>query len=184
MTQQRMGARLPWRFGFAGVAHKVPRRRDEGSYCSLRSIAACRLWLGHVGDARNLGAVHAAGIAALVDLALNESPIPLARELVYCRFPLIDGGGNPAWRLRAAVQTVAGLLRAQVPTLVYCGAGMSRTPAVAGAAIALVRGCPLTDGLALATQSGAVDLSPALWSDIQAAVAEQGDAVGSITAGS
>lgn len=92
-------------------------------------------------------------------------------ELRDCRFPLIDGGGNSRWLLRAAVETVACLLRVGVPTLVYCGAGMSRMPSVAGAAIASVRGCLPAEGLALAVQSGAADVSPALWSDILAATA-------------
>ena len=136
----------------------------------MRLISGYKLWLGHVGDARDLGGLHSLGVAAIVDLALDEVPIPLTRELVYCRFPLLDGGGNPPWLLRAAVETVASLLRAGVPTLVYCGACMSRTPTVAGAAIASVRGCPPVEGLALAVQSGAADVSPALWSDILAAV--------------
>jgi hypothetical protein len=136
----------------------------------MRRIQGYPLWLGHVGDGRDLSGILSARIAALVDLALNEAPVPLTRELVYCRFPLLDGGGNPHWLLRVAVETVAGLLRAGVPTLVYCGACMSRTPSVAGAAIALVRGCPLSEGLALAIQSGAADVSPAPWSDIQAAI--------------
>jgi protein-tyrosine phosphatase len=106
----------------------------------------------------------------VVDLALNETPAPICRDLVYCRFPLIDGGGNPTWLLRAAVETVAGFLREGVPTLVFCGACMSRTPSVAGAAIALVRGCSPAEGLALAVQSAAADVSPALWSEIQALI--------------
>jgi protein-tyrosine phosphatase len=135
----------------------------------MRRVRDYSLWLGHVGDARDQGVLFAAGVEAVVDLALDEVPVPLARELVSCRFPLIDGVGNPRWLLRAAVETVAGLIRAGVPTLVYCGAGMSRTPAVAGAAIALVRGCPPAEGLALVLQSGAADVSPALWSEIRAA---------------
>jgi protein-tyrosine phosphatase len=127
--------------------------------------------LGHIGDARDLPGLLSADISAVVDLALDEPPVSLTRELVYCRFPLIDGGGNPRWLLRAAVETVAGLLRARVPSLVYCGAGMSRTPSVAGAAIALVRGCSASEGLAVVLPSGAGDVSPALWLEIQAAIA-------------
>src|SRR5262245_53804896 len=136
----------------------------------MRRIPGYSLWLGHIGDARDLSGLHAAGIAAVVDLSLNEPPQLLSRELVYCRFPLIDGAGNPPWLLRAAVETVAGLMRAGVPSLVCCGACMSRTPSVAGAAIALVRGCSAAEGLALTVQSGASDVSPALWLDIQAAI--------------
>ena len=62
-------------------------------------------------------------------------------------------------------------MRARIPTLVYCGAGLSRTPSVAGAALALVRRCPLAEGLALAVEPGKADVSPALWSDIEAAIA-------------
>jgi len=137
----------------------------------MRRVPGYSLWLGHIGDASNLDALFGAGVLAVVDLALEEAPRPFDRELVYCRFPLIDGEGNPRWLLRAAVETVAALLREDVPTLVYCGASMSRTPSVAGAAIALVRGCPLAEGLALAVQSGKADVSPALWSDIEAAMA-------------
>ena len=34
----------------------------------------------------------------------------LTRDVVYCRFPLIDGAGNPASRLRIAVDTVFSLI--------------------------------------------------------------------------
>jgi hypothetical protein len=137
----------------------------------MRRVPGYPLWLGHFGDARDLPGIHAAGILAVVDLALNEPPAPLARELTYCRFPLVDGVGNPRWLLRIAVGTVAGLLRSGSPTLVCCGAGMSRTPCVAGAAIALVRGCPPAEGLSIAAQAGAADVSPGLWAELCAALA-------------
>ena len=98
----------------------------------MRRIPGYSLWLGHIGDARDLELLLGTGIEAVVDLALEQAPMPLARELAYFRFPLIDGEGNPRWLLRAAVETVASLLRAGVPTFVYCGACMSRTPSVAG----------------------------------------------------
>src|SRR5207244_524756 len=90
----------------------------------MRQLSGLPLWLGHVGDARDLRAVLSAGILAVVDLALNEPPVRITRELVYCRFPLLDGMGNPPWLVRAAVDTVARLLRAGTPTLVYCSGGM------------------------------------------------------------
>jgi hypothetical protein len=67
------------------------------------------------------------------------------------------------------------LLRVEIRTLVYCGAGMSRTPAVAGAAIAAARGCAVAEGLALVTAGGRADVSPALWSEVLTALAEPGD---------
>src|SRR3954454_1421008 len=115
----------------------------------MRAIPGHPLWLGHVGDARDLRRVLSAGILAVVDLALNEPPAAVTRELVYCRFPLVDGSGNPPWLLRSAVEAVAGLVRSGTPTLVYCGAGMSRTPAVAAAALSRAVGVPAAEALAL-----------------------------------
>jgi protein-tyrosine phosphatase len=137
----------------------------------MRQIPDHSLWLGHVGDARDVRGVLSTGVLAVVDLALNEPPVALTRELAYLRFPLIDGPGNPPWLLRAAVEAVAGLLRSGTPTLVFCSNGLSRSPCVAGAAVALVRDIPTTDGLALVARSGPADVSPGLWVELQAAVA-------------
>jgi protein-tyrosine phosphatase len=136
----------------------------------MRQILPHLLWLGHAGDARDLRAVLAADIAALVDLDDSSLPVKVTRDLVYCRFPVLDGAGNPAWLLRAAVDTVAGLLRARTPTLVFCGAGMSRSPAIAAAALALVGGQSPEECLAQLAQSGPSDVMPALWHDIKDAM--------------
>jgi hypothetical protein len=134
----------------------------------MRPVAATSLWLGHVGDIQDLHAVLAAGILAVVDLALNEPPDTVTRELVYCRFPLVDGIGNPPWLLRAAVDCVAGLLLSRTPSLVYCSNGMSRSPIIAAAAIARVRGCSPAEALALVAEPGPADVSPGLWAEVQA----------------
>jgi protein-tyrosine phosphatase len=136
----------------------------------MRRIAGFSLWLGHVGDVRDLRAVLSADILALVDLAVNEAPAHVTRELVYCRFPLVDGQGNPLWLLRAAVDCVAGLLHSDTPTLVFCSNGMNRSPCIAAAAVARVKGCPVAEALALIVASGAADISPGLWSEVQGAL--------------
>src|SRR5882724_3262130 len=137
----------------------------------MRPIPPYSLWLGHVGDARDLRGVLAAGIAALVDLALNEPPVAVTREPVYCRFPLLDGSDNPPWLLRAAVDTTATLLRANVPTLVFCSGGMSRTPAVAACALACVTGRSAEECLAEVARAGNCDVSTTLWRDLISAMA-------------
>jgi len=73
----------------------------------MRRVPGSSLWLGHVGDARDLGVLIESGIEAVVDLAHEEPPLSVSRELAYCRFPLVDGPGNPPWLLRAAIETVA-----------------------------------------------------------------------------
>jgi protein-tyrosine phosphatase len=134
----------------------------------VRQLIPYPLWVGHAGDGRDLRGVLSADIAALIDLAENEPPVAVTRDLVYCRFPLVDGAGNPPWLLRAAVDTVAHLLRSSVPTLVFCSAGMSRSPAVAAVALATVSGRTPEDCLAEVLRSGAADVSPALWRELRA----------------
>jgi protein-tyrosine phosphatase len=137
----------------------------------MRLVADSSLWLGHVGDVRDLRAVLATGILAVVDLALNEPPATVTRDLVYCRFPLVDGIGNPSWLLRTAVDCVAGFLCSRTPTLVYCANGMSRSPAIAATALARVCGCSPAEALSLVAESGPLDVSPGLWFEIKAALA-------------
>ncbi len=134
----------------------------------VHQVPGYSLWLGHAGDARDSDGLLSAGLIAVVDLALEEPPARLIRELIYCRFPLYDGPGNPPWLLRAAVETVAAMLHSGAPTLVSCGAGLSRSPCIAGAAIARVRGCPAEEGLAVALGSAPADISPALWAEVRA----------------
>lgn len=138
----------------------------------MRRIPDYLLWIGHAGEARRSHEVLGAGIIAVVDLALEEPAAKLIRELIYCRLPLYDGPGNPPWLLRATIETVAALLRANVPILVACGAGMNRSLCIAGAAIALVRGCSADEGLAIAIGTGPAraDVSPALWAEVRKVV--------------
>jgi hypothetical protein len=133
----------------------------------MRRVPGYSLWLGHAGDVRDVRGLLGAGIAAVIDLAIQEAPTSVTRELVYGRVPLVDGAGNPPWLLRAAVEMVAVLIRDDVPTLVGCGAGLSRSPCIAGAAIARVRGCPADEGLAIALGFAPADVSPGLWGDVR-----------------
>ncbi len=132
----------------------------------MRSIPQTSLWLGHRGDVRDLGAIVDAGIVALVDLADNEPVLAITRELVYCRFPLIDGAGNPAWLLEAAIGCVEQMVRLNMPTLIVCSAGMSRSPLIAGAGMARWRGCSLTESLEVIRLTGPMDVSPGLLGEV------------------
>lgn len=136
----------------------------------MRQIDDRQLWLGHTGDLCHVAELFAEGIVTVVDLASNEPPTLLPREFVYCRFPIVDGGGNPAWLLRCAVETVAALVEANVPTLVCCSAGMSRSPAILSAALAKVARSSSAETLARVSAGQASDVSPALWSEILAAL--------------
>lgn len=71
----------------------------------MRQIIPNVLWIGNALDARDISGVLHQGIVAVVDLAMEESPAPYPRDVVYCRFPLIDGSGNQLGVLRAAIET-------------------------------------------------------------------------------
>jgi hypothetical protein len=136
----------------------------------VRPIAGRLLWLGHAGNLRDARAVMDVGIEAVVELADNEPMAILPRELVRCRFPLSDGGDNPAWLLRLTAESVSTLIRAVVPTLVCCSAGMSRSVCVAAAGIALAENRPLAETLVAVVGSGPADVSPGLFEQFQQAL--------------
>ncbi|HBI43075.1 MAG TPA: protein tyrosine phosphatase [Planctomycetales bacterium] len=139
----------------------------------MRQVAGRPLWIGHVGDTRRPRVLLDAGIGAVIELADGEPLAILPRELVRCRFPLTDGGGNPSWLVRLAMESVAGLLRAGVPTLVCCGCGMNRSVSLAAGGLALAEGRALRETLAEVARSGPADVSPELLAQVQAVLTGQ-----------
>ena len=102
----------------------------------MNELKAGMLWIGNAIDARNPRKLLDAGIGAVVDLAYEESPAQLPRQMTYCRFPLNDGGGNDPRLVIQALQTTLRLLQNKIPTLIACSAGMSRSPTMAAFAMA------------------------------------------------
>jgi hypothetical protein len=138
----------------------------------MRRIEPYGLWVGSIVDGWNLRELHNAGIRAIVDLASNEAPIKLTRDLTYCRFPIVDGVGNDRMTLRLAVDTLTALVEADLPTLVFCSAGMSRSPLIAAAAIARLSGQPLSECLQQITTGYAHDVGASLIWDVQETIAQ------------
>ena len=134
----------------------------------MNRVAPFALWIGHGGEAGELTRLYENGVEAVVSLAVEEPPDRSPRDLIACRVPLVDGAGNRTERLALAVQTVATLLAAGVPTLVCCGAGMSRAPAVAAAALARVHGDTPAHWLERVTRHHPSDVSAGLWADLVA----------------
>ncbi len=132
----------------------------------MRRIDGFPLWIGTARDARDIKLVLDNGIEAVIDLALEERPVSPTRELIYLRFPLLDGTGNPEWLLRIALNSLEKLMRSGVQTLVACGAGMSRSPAVAAMIVAQFMGKEPIDALRWLQSFGPQDVSPALWQEL------------------
>ena len=98
--------------------------------------------------------------------------------MVYLRFPLVDGAENPPWQICAAVHAVAGLVRLGAPTLVACDGGMSRSLAVASAAVwfSTPLKTSLDEVLAKVAVGGPADVQPRLWADVKRYVFVCGEA--------
>jgi hypothetical protein len=138
----------------------------------MRQVRSERLWIGNVNHVRDLKQALSAGIAAVVDVACDDPCVTVPRSLVFCRFPLIDGTGNPDWLLRAAISTTAQMLRSQQPTLVACSAGLSRSVAVATAALSLAENRSPEQCLSEVTIVAPLTaVSPGLWRQVKAVLA-------------
>jgi hypothetical protein len=133
---------------------------------SMNKIDPYSLWVGHAGEGKDYRKLFDAGIRALVQLAVEELPLETPRELISCRFPLLDGTGNRPEALYLAISTVATLLKMHLPTLIFCGAGMSRAPAVAAAALAMVHHQAPALCLEQVVKCHPSDVSPGLWSEV------------------
>lgn len=135
----------------------------------IREILPDRLYLGNALDARDLRLLYDNRIAAVVDLAVDETPAQLARDMIYCRIPLNDGDGNSDAIMETAVRCVLTLIENRIRTMVACSAGMSRGPAIAAAALAIVTRTSPEDCLTGIASHGPHDVSQALWSGVKTA---------------
>src|SRR5262245_3991558 len=133
----------------------------------MNQIVPYPLWVGHAREGQDYRRVFDAGIQAAVELAAEEPASQPPRELIYCRFPLVDGPGNDPKLLYLAINTLANLLERQVPTLVGCGGGMSRSPAVAAAAMAMVYQEAPEECLQRVKQHHPTDVTPGFWEDVK-----------------
>jgi hypothetical protein len=133
----------------------------------MRQVVGSNLWIGNAGDLRDPAKILAAGILAIVELADSEPVAILPREVIRFRFPLSDGGDNAPWLLRVACESVVSLLRFNVPSLICCSAGMSRSLCIAAAAIAMASHLSFESALTQVAASGPADVSPTLVTQLQ-----------------
>lgn len=139
----------------------------------MHQVKPYPLWIGHAGDGRNNQAILDKEILAIVQLAAEEPPILPPHDLIFYRFPLLDGIGNDPILLDLAIHAVATLHKNRVATLVCCGGGMSRSPAIVAAALSSVEEKPLEECLKIVTESHPADVMPGLWDKIYAVLGRQ-----------
>jgi hypothetical protein len=133
----------------------------------MRCVIDNTLWIGNAADARDTASLIEHDFNVLVDLAIEEPPAILPREQVYLRFPIHDGIGNDTKIMNSAIQTIAHLV--SIPGIriaVCCSLGMSRSPAIVAAALALIENQSAEDSLTQITSKVTCDISPGLWSEV------------------
>ena len=135
----------------------------------MREILPGKLWIGNAGDGRDPERLLVAGIVAVLNVAAEEPSPILPRSMTYCRFPIMDGVQEVHGLLDVAIQTLVSLLESGVPTLVYCGAGMSRSPALVAAALSIVQGGSPDEKLRDVVTGHPHDVSPQLWEVVEKA---------------
>jgi protein-tyrosine phosphatase len=134
---------------------------------AMHEVIPGQLWIGNAADARQPADLLQTGIRAVVDLAYEELPPALLRELILIRVPLTDGEGNSPKSLELAISSVEQLLRSATPTLVACSAGLSRSPLIAAAAISRVEQIALQPALRRIQQVSPLDVSPRLLGEVE-----------------
>jgi predicted protein tyrosine phosphatase len=136
----------------------------------MREVIPKVLWIGNAKEARDVRAILGLGIAAVVDLAMEEAPIVFPRDVTYCRFPLIDGAGNTPAVIKAAIDTTVSFVRGNVPTVVACSGGMSRSPAIVAVALAVIENMTNDEALKRVAVLGPHDVSTTFWADVHRAI--------------
>lgn len=133
------------------------------------------LWIGNAADARDARALHQNGVRAVIDLAREQTPAVLPRELIYCRIPLVDGWADSGESISIAIDTVAGLIRLKTPTLVACSIGVSRSPTIVAAALSKVTGDSFEESIARVADCGPCDISGSLLNSVQGVLDQRTD---------
>jgi protein-tyrosine phosphatase len=138
----------------------------------MHEVEPNRLWVGNADDARNPQPIFDNQISVVIDVAFEEKPATLPqkpatlpRQLIYCRFPLNDGGGNDPATLQLAMQCVVDCLRHEMTVLVACSAGLSRSPVIAAMALAHFDNITPEAAIGRIAQTKTLEVNGVLWSD-------------------
>ena len=131
----------------------------------MHEILPHTLWIGNAFDIREPRPLFDAGITAVIDVAYEEQPAQIPRQLTYCRFPLLDGGGNDPAVLAQSLRTTTDLMALGIRTIIACSAGMSRSPTIAAFAIAFHLSKNPDDVIARIAEIKPLELKAELWAD-------------------
>lgn len=130
------------------------------------------VWLGNAIELRNPKLLYENSIRCVVDLAYEEKAAQLPRDILYLRFPLLDGQGNPPSHMRLALGATIQLFEEHEPFVVGCSAGMSRSPSLLSFVLAHCTGVCAEEVLEKIAAKRQLEIKPSLWNDFRAAIKE------------
>ena len=138
----------------------------------MHEIHTSLLWIGNAFDVRDNRVLFDAEIATVIDLAAEEQPASPPRQLIYCRYPLNDGGGNDEVVLSQLLRTLVGLLESNKRTLVACSAGRSRSPTIAAFGLALHLSQKPEEIIERIAEVKPLEVSPLFWDEVAGVYSE------------
>lgn len=98
------------------------------------------LFVGTIEDAGAEALLRTNGITRIISLTHASPDTGFPKFASVTRIPIIDGPRNDRERFGTAVEAVCSALESGDSVLVHCSRGASRSPSVAAAAHAIVRG--------------------------------------------
>jgi hypothetical protein len=134
---------------------------------TVRLISGYRLFVGPAMTLKDPAAVLATGVQTVICVAAEKFPDPWPRDLPFLRLPLDEGASNSEPLVTLLLHIVGRLIAEDVPTLIVCSMGMSRSVGVAAASIALYEGAAPDDVLRRVVKEHPADMSPSLWDSLR-----------------
>ena len=133
---------------------------------TMNQLSPFTLWVGNASDCRNIAVISDHEIQHVVQLAIEEAIPSMPREVNLVRIPLTDSNENDPFALQFAIKTVSELIQSKRRTLICCSAGLSRSPATAACALAVVQEKHPDECLNDISKLIRTDVSPGLWKDL------------------
>jgi protein-tyrosine phosphatase len=124
-----------------------------------------RLFLGGIRDAIRLSSSNTLQIKTVIDVSMDKAE-PRGVGIMYVHIPLPDGEPVVPWVLERALVAIARHIRTG-RLLVHCGAGMSRSVAIASLYLHVVGYADYREALAAIAKSREVDVSPAMQRSVE-----------------
>lgn len=130
------------------------------------------LYVGDIRDASNTKQYYRYEIDAAVKLSHKAPDGGYLDHVEVHDHSMIDGPQNDQGSMTEAVRATADLLSKGETVFVHCSAGASRSPSVAAAALAVLKGVDVQEAGEQVRDARQIQVHPDVWENAQRAVEE------------